>query len=252
MNLPRNVLPAVIASFAAALRPGGQLIFATHVGAGDVVRAEAYSGCRSSRRPTNGSRNNSSPSCSRQECDSSPRPALPRRSDQRTCRRPCCTTRQAMGGPAQFARTVAELHRSRSLAPVGSSVASRRADTTDVDGLSSSRPTPLMAPDGPARRRRPGVICELRTARPSSGGFAIIHVRSAKPVAAERFGLQGELGRLPATCYPTKCQSANSHGAPAFRRSPTRHLWSSSGVPHAVLAEPHAAIPHDGMRPADR
>lgn len=110
------------------------------------------------------------------------RPALPRRSDQRTCRRPCCTTRQAMGGPAQFARMVAELHRSRSLAPAGSSVASRRADTTDVDGLSSSRPTPLMAPDGPARRRRPGVICELRTARPCSGGFAIIHVRSANPL----------------------------------------------------------------------
>lgn len=251
MNLPRNVLPAVIASFAAALRPGGQLIFATHVGAGDVERAEAYSGCRSSsdlpmaagttHRPRAAGRN-----------ATRHRPALPRRSDQRTCRRPCCTTRQAMGGPAQFARTVAELHRSRSLAPAGSSVASRRADTTDVDGLSSSRPTPLMAPDGPARRRRPGVICELRTARPCSGGFAIIHVRSAKPVAAERFGLQGELGRLPATCYPTKCQSANSHGAPAFRRSPTRHLWSSSGVPHAVLAEPHAAIPHDGMRPADR
>lgn len=43
-NLPRNVLPAVLASFAAALRPGGQLIIATHVGDSDVERTEAYNG----------------------------------------------------------------------------------------------------------------------------------------------------------------------------------------------------------------
>lgn len=43
-NLPRNVLPAVLASFAAALRPGGQLIVATHVGEDDVERTEAYNG----------------------------------------------------------------------------------------------------------------------------------------------------------------------------------------------------------------
>ncbi|WP_425005020.1 class I SAM-dependent methyltransferase [Mycolicibacterium sp. S3B2] len=43
-NLPRNILPAVLASFAAALRPGGQLNVATHVGNDDVERAEAYYG----------------------------------------------------------------------------------------------------------------------------------------------------------------------------------------------------------------
>ncbi|MDH6194084.1 SAM-dependent methyltransferase [Mycobacterium frederiksbergense] len=43
-NLPRNVLPVVLASFAAALRPGGQLIIATHVGDNDVDRIEAYNG----------------------------------------------------------------------------------------------------------------------------------------------------------------------------------------------------------------
>jgi len=43
-NLPRNVLPTVLASFAAALRPGGQLIIATHVGDDDVERTEAYNG----------------------------------------------------------------------------------------------------------------------------------------------------------------------------------------------------------------
>ncbi len=41
-NLPRNVLPTVLASFAAALRPGGQLMIATHVGDDDVERSEAY------------------------------------------------------------------------------------------------------------------------------------------------------------------------------------------------------------------
>jgi SAM-dependent methyltransferase len=43
-NLPRNVLPTVLASFAAALRPGGQLIIATHVGDNHVERTEAYNG----------------------------------------------------------------------------------------------------------------------------------------------------------------------------------------------------------------
>ena len=43
-NLPRHVLPPVLASFAAALRPGGQLIIATHVGDNDVERTEAYNG----------------------------------------------------------------------------------------------------------------------------------------------------------------------------------------------------------------
>jgi SAM-dependent methyltransferase len=41
-NLPRDVLPAVLASFARALVPGGQLLLGTHVGDGDVVRTEAY------------------------------------------------------------------------------------------------------------------------------------------------------------------------------------------------------------------
>ncbi|EHB55127.1 Methyltransferase type 11 [Mycolicibacterium rhodesiae JS60] len=43
-NLPRQVLPTVLASFAAALRPNGQLIIATHVGDNDVERTEAYNG----------------------------------------------------------------------------------------------------------------------------------------------------------------------------------------------------------------
>ena len=43
-NLPRNVLPTVVVSFAAALRLGGQLIIATHVGDNDVKRTEAYNG----------------------------------------------------------------------------------------------------------------------------------------------------------------------------------------------------------------
>ncbi len=43
-NLPRDVLPEVLASFAQALIPGGQLIIATHVGDGDVARTEAYGG----------------------------------------------------------------------------------------------------------------------------------------------------------------------------------------------------------------
>lgn len=43
-NLPRHILPTVLASFAAALRRGGQLIIATHVGDNDVERTEAYNG----------------------------------------------------------------------------------------------------------------------------------------------------------------------------------------------------------------
>lgn len=43
-NLPRDVLPGVLASFARALVPGGQLVIATHVGDGDLARTEAYGG----------------------------------------------------------------------------------------------------------------------------------------------------------------------------------------------------------------
>ncbi len=43
-NLPRDVLPLVLTSFAQALVPGGQLIIATHVGDDDVTRTEAYGG----------------------------------------------------------------------------------------------------------------------------------------------------------------------------------------------------------------
>lgn len=43
-NLPRDVLPQVLSSFARALVPDGQLIVATHVGDGDVARSEAYGG----------------------------------------------------------------------------------------------------------------------------------------------------------------------------------------------------------------
>ena len=43
-NLPRDVLPGVLASFRRALVPGGQLLLGTHVGDGDVVRTEAYGG----------------------------------------------------------------------------------------------------------------------------------------------------------------------------------------------------------------
>ena len=43
-NLPRDILPTVLTSFAVALRPGGQLIIATHVGDDDVERTEAYNG----------------------------------------------------------------------------------------------------------------------------------------------------------------------------------------------------------------
>lgn len=43
-NLPRDVLPQVVAHFAQALVPGGQLLVGTHVGDEDVERREAYSG----------------------------------------------------------------------------------------------------------------------------------------------------------------------------------------------------------------
>ena len=41
-NLPRDVLPDVLASFARALVPGGHALIGTHVGTGDVPRTEAY------------------------------------------------------------------------------------------------------------------------------------------------------------------------------------------------------------------
>ncbi|WP_035795158.1 class I SAM-dependent methyltransferase [Kitasatospora mediocidica] len=43
-NLPRDVLPQVLAHFAYALKPGGHFIAGTHVGDEDTVRTEAYGG----------------------------------------------------------------------------------------------------------------------------------------------------------------------------------------------------------------
>ncbi|MEU1459262.1 class I SAM-dependent methyltransferase [Streptomyces sp. NPDC005727] len=43
-NLPRDVLPQVLAHFAYALKPGGHLITGTHVGDEDAIRTEAYGG----------------------------------------------------------------------------------------------------------------------------------------------------------------------------------------------------------------
>ncbi len=43
-NLPRAVLPQVLAGFVRALKPGGHFITATHVGDEDLVRTEAYGG----------------------------------------------------------------------------------------------------------------------------------------------------------------------------------------------------------------
>lgn len=43
-NLPRSVLPQVIARMARALRPGGQLLVGTHCGDGDVRRTSGYGG----------------------------------------------------------------------------------------------------------------------------------------------------------------------------------------------------------------
>jgi SAM-dependent methyltransferase len=45
-NLPRDVLPRVLAAYARALVPGGQAMIGTHVGDEDVVRREAYGGVR--------------------------------------------------------------------------------------------------------------------------------------------------------------------------------------------------------------
>jgi len=41
-NLPRDVLPDVVTSFARALVPGGQLLLGMHVGDGDIRRTEVY------------------------------------------------------------------------------------------------------------------------------------------------------------------------------------------------------------------
>lgn len=43
-NLPRSVLPEVLADFSSALVPGGQLLLGTHVGEEDVPRRQAYGG----------------------------------------------------------------------------------------------------------------------------------------------------------------------------------------------------------------
>jgi len=43
-NLPRDVLPGVLASFARALVRGGRAMIGTHVGDGDIARTEAYGG----------------------------------------------------------------------------------------------------------------------------------------------------------------------------------------------------------------
>lgn len=43
-NLPRDVLPEVLAELARALVPGGRVLIATHVGEDDLVRREAYGG----------------------------------------------------------------------------------------------------------------------------------------------------------------------------------------------------------------
>jgi len=43
-NLPRDVLPAVLAELARALVPGGRLLLGTHLGDGEVARTEAYGG----------------------------------------------------------------------------------------------------------------------------------------------------------------------------------------------------------------
>jgi SAM-dependent methyltransferase len=43
-NLPREVLPGVLQTFAEALVPGGQTLIGTHVGDGDIQRTESYGG----------------------------------------------------------------------------------------------------------------------------------------------------------------------------------------------------------------
>lgn len=41
-NLPRQILPQVLNSFAQALIPGGHLVLGTHMGDGEINRTEAY------------------------------------------------------------------------------------------------------------------------------------------------------------------------------------------------------------------
>ena len=60
-NLPRDVLPGVLASFARALVPGGQLLLGTHVGDGEIARTEAYGAFRSRGPRTSGARSSSPP-----------------------------------------------------------------------------------------------------------------------------------------------------------------------------------------------
>ncbi len=43
-NLPRDVLPGVLAAFARSLVPGGQVLLGMHAGDGEIVRTEAYGG----------------------------------------------------------------------------------------------------------------------------------------------------------------------------------------------------------------
>ncbi len=43
-NVPRDVLPDVLASFSRGLVPGGQVVVGAHVGDGEVRRTEAYGG----------------------------------------------------------------------------------------------------------------------------------------------------------------------------------------------------------------
>ncbi|HTZ44215.1 MAG TPA: class I SAM-dependent methyltransferase [Jatrophihabitans sp.] len=43
-NLPRDVVPGVLASFVRALAPGGHALIGTHAGTGEVPRTEAYGG----------------------------------------------------------------------------------------------------------------------------------------------------------------------------------------------------------------
>ncbi len=58
-NLPRHVLPQVLASFARALMPGGCFITGTHTGEEDVRRTEPTA-VRSSGRPISGRRRSTS------------------------------------------------------------------------------------------------------------------------------------------------------------------------------------------------
>lgn len=44
VQLPRGVMPGVLASFARALIPGGQVLLGMHLGDGDVERTDVYGG----------------------------------------------------------------------------------------------------------------------------------------------------------------------------------------------------------------